>query len=114
MGTDHKHRICTYEEAEDALRAHDRIYVNDCFCRGPAKKGKTKWEYCGHAIENCMGFYEPSSDDQQYDYREITQKEALEKYEDWKKQGNLFRFMEDDQWICFCCSCGCDYNGPSH
>ena len=109
MGTDHKHRICTYEEAEEALRAHERIYVNDCFCRGPAKRGETNWKYCGHTIDNCMGFYEPSCDNLQYTYREITQKEALEKYEAWKNQGNLFRFMEDDQWICFCCSCGCDW-----
>ena len=108
MGTDHIHRVCTYQEAEEAIRKHDVIYLNDCFCRAPAKAGKTPWEYCGHTVENCMGFHERKEDDSmQYDYREISREEALGIYEDWKKQGHMFRLVEDEEWLCCCCACGC-------
>jgi ferredoxin len=108
MGTEHNHRICTFKEAEEAIRAHETIYVTDCFCRTPAKEGKTPWEYCGHRIDVCMGFHKPG-EEESYTSREISQKEAIERFEDWKNQGNFFRFMEDDQWICYCCGCGCDW-----
>ena len=29
MGSDHFHRICTYKEAEEAIRKNEAIYVND-------------------------------------------------------------------------------------
>jgi len=109
MGTEHKHRVCTFQEAKDAIKRNKKIYINDCFCRGPAKKGETSWEYCGHEIDTCMGFYEPSGDDMDYTYREIGRKEALQKFEEWKRQGNFFRFMEDEKWICSCCACGCGW-----
>ncbi|OGL47056.1 MAG: hypothetical protein A2161_20085 [Candidatus Schekmanbacteria bacterium RBG_13_48_7] len=109
MGTDHIHRVCTYEEAETAIRQHSVIYLNNCFCRTPAKEGKTPWSYCGHAIENCMGFHKPKEEDSPYIYREINREESLKLFEDWKKQGNFFRFMENDEWICFCCGCGCGW-----
>ncbi|MHC5081421.1 MAG: ATP-binding protein [Planctomycetota bacterium] len=109
MGTEHKHRVCTFEEAEKAIRAQDVIYVNDCFCRRPAKEGKTPWAYCGHPIETCMGFREPAESEgsEGFAVKEISQEEALGMFEEWKKQGNLFRFMEDENWICSCCACGC-------
>lgn len=106
MGTDHEHRVCTYQEAEEAIRAHDRIYVNDCFCRGPARDGQTKWEYCGHPVETCMGFA-PPKEGTPFAVREIPPQEALARMDDWKGQGNFFRFMEGTGWVCFCCGCGC-------
>ena len=109
MGVDHKHRVCTFQEAEDAIRANEKIYVNDCFCRGPAREGKTAWEYCGHTVETCMGFHPPGDDDPPYSFREISREEALGLFEDWKKQGHFFRFMEDANWVCFCCPCGCAF-----
>ena len=33
----------------------------------------------------------------------------MKKFEDWKKEGNFFRFMENDDWACVCCSCGCGW-----
>jgi len=109
VGTDHVHRVCTYEEAEKAIRAHDEIFLNDCFCRTPAKEGKTPWEYCGHPVETCMGFHRPNGEDPQYEYQVIGRERALEMFEGWKEQGRLFRFMEDEEWICFCCACGCQW-----
>jgi ferredoxin len=107
VGTDHKHTVCTYDEARAAIEAHEEIFVNNCFCRTPAHDGKANWEYCGHPLETCMGFHRPDPADDQYEYRQISQKEALALHTEWMKQGNLFRFMEDERWICFCCSCGC-------
>ncbi len=109
MGTDHKHRLCTFEEAEKAIRDHSEFYVNECFCRGPAKAGKTSWDYCGHDVTNCMSFREPSGEDAEYEYIRISLQEALEKFENWKQQGNFFRFMVGDDWLCFCCVCGCGF-----
>ncbi|MCK5115925.1 MAG: 4Fe-4S binding protein [Candidatus Aegiribacteria sp.] len=109
MGTDHKHRLCTYEEAEKAIRDQSEFYVNECFCRGPAKAGETSWDYCGHDVNNCMSFREPSGEDAGYEYVRISQREALDKFENWKQQGNFFRFMVDDDWLCFCCGCGCAF-----
>jgi ferredoxin len=108
MGSDHQHRICTYREAEETIRSKEAFYVNDCFCRGPAKAGEAKWDYCGCPIEVCMGFYKPP-EESGIAATEIPQEHALELFEDWKKRGNLFRFMEDDSWICFCCKCGCGF-----
>lgn len=107
MGQDHEHRICTYREAEEAIRRHETIYVNDCFCRGPAQAGKAPWPYCGHAVRTCMGFFKEA--DAPYEVEAITQARALEMMEDWKRQGHLFRFMVGDRWICFCCACGCGF-----
>ncbi len=110
QGEDHKHRVCTYAEAKQAIESNKKIYLNDCFCRKPAKEGKTSYEYCGHNIETCMGFTKPKPTDEfQYEYRQISQTEALKIYENWKAQVNLFRFMEDESWICFCCECGCGF-----
>ena len=109
MGSDHKHRVCTFQEAEDAIRRNEKIYVNDCFCRGPAREGKAAWEYCGHTVDTCMGFHPPRDDDPQFSSKEIGREEALSLFEDWKKQGHFFRFMEDESWICFCCPCGCGF-----
>lgn len=108
MGSDHFHRICTYNEAEEAIRTNEAIYVNDCFCRGPAKKGEAKWEYCGCPVEVCMGF-RPPKEESDFTSKPISKDEALKLMEEWKKQGNLFRFMEDQEWICFCCACGCGF-----
>ncbi len=108
MGSDHFHRICTYKEAEEAIRKNEAIYVNDCFCRGPAKAGEAKWEYCGCPVEVCMGFH-PPKEDWDFTSRKISKDEALAMYKEWKNLGNLFRFMEDEEWVCFCCSCGCGF-----
>jgi len=83
MGTDHEHRVCTYEEAEKAIKNHDAIYMNDCFCRRPARDGETSWEYCGHPVETCMGFHEPTHDEPDYEYRVINREEALGIFEEW-------------------------------
>jgi NAD-dependent dihydropyrimidine dehydrogenase PreA subunit len=109
MGTDHQHRICTFGEAETAIRSHETIYINDCFCRTPAKQGKSPWEYCGHPTETCMGFHEPKQAEESYLYKVITQEKALEVFENWKKGGGFFRFMVNDGWICCCCGCGCGW-----
>ncbi|MDQ7780705.1 MAG: 4Fe-4S binding protein [Planctomycetota bacterium] len=111
MGTQHAHRVCTYSEAEKAIRAHSKIFVNDCFCRGPAKAGKTKWEYCGHPVKTCMGFHKPKPAKGQPSFKvtEISATKALSIFEKWKKQGNFFRFMAGKGWICCCCACGCGW-----
>ena len=109
MGSGHKHRVSTFQEAENAIRANEKIYVNDCFCRGPAREGKAAWEYCGHAVETCMSFHPPGDDDPQHSGKEISREDAIHLFEDWKKQGHFFRFMEDESWLCFCCQCGCDF-----
>ena len=110
MGQNHCHKVCTYREAEKAVKAHQDIYLNNCFCRQPKKEGKSKVKYCGHEIETCMGFNEPKPTDEfQYEYRKITQEHALSIIQNWKEEGNLFRFMEDEEWICCCCKCGCGW-----
>jgi ferredoxin len=109
MGRDHEHRICTYEEAEQAIRAHDTICMNACFCRKPARDGKTSREYCGDPIDTCLGFDRSAIEGFGVDYRQITREEALDKWNSWREQGNLFRFMEDERWICLCCTCGCQW-----
>ncbi len=109
MGTDHKHRVCTYAEAENAIRLHEKIFINDCFCRGPAHNGETAYEYCGHRVETCMGFHEPTNGGSSYPYREISREEALAIHDEWKRGGHFFRFMEDEEWICCCCACGCGW-----
>jgi Pyruvate/2-oxoacid:ferredoxin oxidoreductase delta subunit len=107
MGDEHVHRVATYEQAERVIRAHDVIYLNDCFCRTPAKNGQTPWEWCGHPVETCLGFHAPRADEPELESREITQAQALEIFENWRADNGLFRFMEDEQWICCCCACGC-------
>jgi Pyruvate/2-oxoacid:ferredoxin oxidoreductase delta subunit len=109
MGTNHSHRVCTFQEAESVIKAHDPVFVNECFCRGPAKAGKTAWPYCGHSLDTCMGFHPPESDAQSYPYKQLTQSEALDLFEDWIQKGNFFRFMENEAWLCFCCKCGCGW-----
>lgn len=109
MGTDHKHRVCTYTEAEEAIRSNKVIYVNACFCRTPARDGKTAWQYCGHPIETCMGFDKSAIEEAGADFKEITLEAALEKFDSWRQDGHFFRFMEDERWICFCCECGCQW-----
>jgi Pyruvate/2-oxoacid:ferredoxin oxidoreductase delta subunit len=109
MGRDHQHRVCTYEEAEQAIRAHEAIYLNACFCRKPAQDGQTRWDYCGHRTDTCMGFDKAATEEFGVSYREITQEAALERFRAWREQGNLFRFMEDERWICLCCTCGCQW-----
>ena len=109
MGRDHEHRICTYEEAEHAIRAQEVIHVNACFCRKPAQDGETSWDYCGHSIDTCIGFDRSAIEEFEVDFREITQKVALDKLGSWRKQGHLFRFMEDERWLCLCCTCGCQW-----
>jgi len=108
MGTDHAHRICTYWEAEQAIRSHSVVYINDCFCRAPAKAGKTTYEYCGHPLETCMGFKKPKAD-ADFSYREISQEEALGICEKWMEKGNIFRIVDDGAWMCLCCPCGCEW-----
>jgi len=107
MSADHEHRVCTYREAEDAVRAHSAIYVNDCFCRGPAQAAKGEVPYCGHPVRTCMGFKKEK--DAPFEVEEFTQARALALLEDWSKRGLFFRFMMDEQWICLCCSCGCGF-----
>lgn len=107
MGTDHEHRVCTYAEAEAAVRRHEFVYVGDCGCREPARDGKAKWEYCGHPVRTCMGFTKPKEASDQVD--EVPRAQALEKMEDWKELGGFFRFMMDEEWVCFCCGCGCGW-----
>lgn len=109
MGSDHKHRVCTYFEAEQAIKNNEVIFLNECFCRGPARDGKAAWEYCGHTVETCMGFHPPGEDDEPYSYREINKKDALGLFKAWKEQNLFFRFLEDERWICFCCPCGCGF-----
>jgi ferredoxin len=109
MGTDHEHRVCTFAEAEKAIREHDEIYVMDCFCRRPAREGKTSWAFCGHSIETCMSFRQPKPEDPSYEFKEVTRERALELYDSWKEEGGFFRFVEDQNWICFCCGCGCEW-----
>ncbi len=65
------------------------------------------WEYCSHEVHNCMGFSEPETED--VPWSRISVDEALGTFEQWKKEGNFFRFMEDDDWVCFCCGCGCGF-----
>jgi len=107
VSADHEHRVCTYREAEAAVKAHEAVYVNDCFCRGPAKEGKAKWAYCGHPVRTCMGFHEPK--EAKYEVEKINQARALEMMADWKKNALPFRFMMNEEWICFCCACGCGW-----
>jgi len=107
MANNPKDRVCTHREVEETLRAHEVFYLNDCFCRGPAKAGKEAWEYCGHSIDTCMGVQEPAK--AEFEYREISREEALRKFHEWRSQGNFFRTMEDEGWICFCCACGCSW-----
>ena len=56
-----------------------------------------------------MVFREPSSEEAGFEYVRILRQEALAKFDAWKRQGNFFRFMEDEDWLCFCCSCGCGF-----
>jgi len=109
MGNNPKDRVCTHQEVEDVLRAHEVFYLNDCFCRGPAKAGKEAWEYCGHSIDTCMGVRRPDPKEADFEYREISREEALRKFHDWRNQGHFFRTMEEEGWICFCCACGCGW-----
>lgn len=112
MGTNHQHRLCTYAEAETAIKAREFLWVHECYCRTPAKQGKLARKYCGHALEVCMGLTETSHDDAPVENntpgRRIPRSEALSLLESWKKQGNLFRFMGGEA-VCFCCACGCGW-----
>lgn len=108
MGTDHAHRICTYQEADEVIRSHKVIYINDCFCRAPAKEGKAAYDYCGHSLDTCLGFHKPKAD-ADFSYREISQEEALAICQSWKDEGNIFRSIDGGAWMCLCCSCGCEW-----
>ena len=112
MGTDHPHRVCTFQEAEETIRGSKTVFVNDCFCRRPAKEGKCAWEYCGHEVETCMSFAPPEKESPDWPIKEIGRDKALEMFEAWKTQGTFFRFMMDDKgnkYLCLCCSCGCGW-----
>jgi ferredoxin len=107
LGAEHEHRVCTFEEAERAIRSHEVAFANDCFCRTPAKEGKAKWPYCGHPTEVCMGFEKEA--DASFSQKEIARQRALELFEEWKKLGGFFRFMAGERWLCFCCPRGCGF-----
>jgi ferredoxin len=57
-----------------------------------------------------MGFDRSAIEESGVDFREMPQKVALEKFDSWRKQGHLFRFMEDQRWLCLCCMCGCQWS----
>jgi NAD-dependent dihydropyrimidine dehydrogenase PreA subunit len=111
MGTDHDHRVCTYAEAESIMQKYQTVYVNDCFCRTPAKNGKEKWKYCGHPTLTCISFKkfkDGKMGEMEVLQKEIDQSEGMQLIKDWKQQGLFFRFMSDDS-LCLCCSCGCGW-----
>lgn len=108
MDTGHEHRLCTYAEAEAAIRSARDIYVTDCFCRSAARRGETKWEYCGHEIRTCLAFGRPDAE-RAREYSEVSYREALRLFGDWKRKGLLFRLMADGSHLCFCCPCGCGF-----
>jgi ferredoxin len=56
-----------------------------------------------------MGFDRSAIEEFGVEYREITQAAALEKFRAWREQGNLFRYMEGQSWLCLCCTCGCQW-----
>ncbi len=109
MSNNPRDRVCTHQEVEDLLSAHEVLYLNDCFCRGPARAGTAKWAYCGHAVDTCMGVNRPDTIGFDVEYREISREEALRRFHDWRSQGHFFRTMEDEGWVCFCCACGCGW-----
>jgi Pyruvate/2-oxoacid:ferredoxin oxidoreductase delta subunit len=111
MGTDHEHRVCTYAEADAAVRRRRAFYVNNCFCRTPAKQGQAKQPYCGHPLETCLSFRNWVTGDmaKAYPQRKVTRQHVQRMMEDWKKRGNFFRFMAGDAAICLCCPCGCGF-----
>ena len=111
MGTGHEHRVCTYAEADAAVRRRRSFYLNNCFCRTPAKQGKTPQKYCGHALETCISFRPWIKGDmaKEYPQHKVTRREVQRRMEGWKKQGLLFRFMAGAAAICQCCPCGCGF-----
>ncbi|MDD4889662.1 MAG: 4Fe-4S binding protein [Phycisphaerae bacterium] len=111
MGADHEHRVCTYAEAEAVIRRRRTFYLNNCFCRTPAKQGKTKQPYCGHPLLTCISFRQwlKGADVKKHNMQKVSRKTVLDGMEDWKRQGLLFRFMGGADAICQCCACGCGW-----
>src|ERR1017187_5092404 len=104
MGTDHPHVICNYHEAVEAVKKTQTMFVGNCFCRTPAKMGKVKYAYCGHATDVCLSFKNFEVQDPAYARRQITTGQALELIEQWNTVG-MYRFMAGGESLCLCCSC---------
>ena len=99
--------VMPYEQAEELIRAHDKIGIIPCICR---QKQKLKGQGCDKPEEMCMGF------GKMVDFyihrglgRIISQQEAL----DTLKQANDLGLVlqpsnsREAAFICFCCGCCC-------
>jgi electron transport complex protein RnfB len=99
--------VMPYEQAEELVRAHDKIGVFPCICR---QEQKLKGQGCDKPEETCMGF------GLMVDFyirrglgRIISQQEAL----DVLKQANDIGLVlqpsnsRDAAFICCCCGCCC-------
>lgn len=111
MGSDHVHRICSFDEADAIVAKNTRYYLNNCVCRSLASQGKTKQSYCGHPLETCLSFGPWAKEEmaKAFPKREATLAEVRRMMQDWKDQGHFFRLMGGEAAVCMCCSCGCGW-----
>jgi len=100
--------VMPYHQAEDLIRAHEKIAVTPCICR---QKQRLIGEGCDKPVETCMGFGDIVDFYQRRGLgRVISQEEALDKL----KQANEFGLVLQPSnsrkaaFICFCCGCCCE------
>jgi electron transport complex protein RnfB len=100
--------VLPYERASDILSQAQSWGVLDCICRTQQKLiGKG----CEHPINICMVFSKkPNAYDKAKVIRPLTKEEALEMLRRAEEAGLVHtagNHLDDIDYICNCCSCGC-------
>ena len=102
-----KREVMSYEQAEELIRAQDRIMAAPCICR---QEQRLKGEGCDKPEETCLGF------GTMVDYftrrglgREISRQEALDNLKQANQIGLVLQPSNSQKaaFICFCCGCCC-------
>jgi Na+-translocating ferredoxin:NAD+ oxidoreductase subunit B len=102
-----KREVMSYEQAEELIRAYDRISLAPCICR---QEHGLKGEICKKPVETCMQF--GSIADFYIHHgrgRMITQQEALDVLRLANEHGLILQpnNSRDAAFLCCCCGCCC-------
>jgi Pyruvate/2-oxoacid:ferredoxin oxidoreductase delta subunit len=103
------HYVCTWDQAEDILREHDRFWVSACGCR----EGKGKCERS--RMEICLMFKGDISGSGGTGTREISRADVNDILRETKEVRLVTRPFRNDndrtetEGICFCCDDCCGY-----
>jgi len=100
-----KREVMPYEQAEELIRAHEKIAVVPCICR---QKQSLIGEGCDKPEEMCMGFGEIVNYFQRHGLgRIISREEALDNLKKANELGLVLQPSNSREAAFLCCCCGC-------